>query len=308
MREKGSGMMVGELESLKNQLTVGRWLSPVLVAALLVGCAAFDFQTPRAPDQGPAEPDARSWQAAQDRYSQAGSDELLKAVIEEFERLRQQTPHYPPLLTLLAEAHTLYGAAYADTRRQKHHHFGLAMTLSEQAMLANPGFAAQLGAGLRPTEALDQLGPDDVPAMVIRVTALSYQFREGMSLFQRLRNFRRMADVRALMERALELDPDYEAGVVPFSLAIYHIAAPAFAGGDLARAEELIERAIQTPGLSLLPRWGRAKYLYPATGNQAGRQADLAWILAQDPRAVDSPYRWNVYIQEDARMMLADGP
>ena len=284
---------------------VKRLLLPAMAALLLAGCAAGSFQTITAPDPDPVEPDHGSWQAAQARFAQAGDATILTEAIEALEQLRQQAPHYPPLLTLLAEAHTLYGAAYAQSRQQKHHHYGLAIRLAEQSLLSNPGFLNGVESGLPPAEALDRLTRDEVPAMVIWVTAVSYQFREGMTLFQRLRNFRRMGDVRALMERALVLDPEYEAGVVPFSLAIYHIAAPAIAGGDLERADALIEQAIATPGLSLLPRWGRAKYLYPATGNQAGRQADLEWILNQDPRAVDSPYRWNVYIQADARRMLA---
>ena len=60
----------------------------------------------------------------------------------------------------------------------------------------------------------------------------------------------------------------------------------------------------QAPG-ALLTRWGRAKYLCVRTGDRAGFQRDLEWVLAQDPRRADGPYRWNVYFQRDAREMLS---
>jgi len=41
------------------------------------------------------------------------------------------------------------------------------------------------------------------------------------------------------------------------------------------------------------------------TGDRAGFRRDLEWVLAQDPQRAESPFRWNVYFQRDAREMLA---
>ena len=53
-----------------------------------------------------------------------------------------------------------------------------------------------------------------------------------------------------------------------------------------------------------LGRWGRAKYFHVKVGNRDGFVEDLEWVVAQDPRQATSPYRWNVYFQSDARLML----
>ena len=102
----------------------------------------------------------------------------------------------------------------------------------------------------------------------------------------------------------MELDPAYEHGAVPCSLAVYVIGRPASAGRDLERSAELLAQSIADAPTSLLARWGRAKYLHVRTGDRAAFRQDLEWVLAQDPAQAESPRRWNVYFQRDARDLL----
>jgi hypothetical protein len=287
-------------------------LVPTVCAALLTALLLSGCSSPASPfllpdeNGGVRQVDSEGWQAARSTFDSAGDATSLKRAIEMLETLLSESAFEAPVLTALAEAHTLYGAAYADDRKVKSEHFQRARLLALSALATNPEFQTLISAGDTPGQASNALSPDDVPAMVIWVTATSYLFREGFSLWQRLRHFRQMGDVRTMMERALVLDPDYEAGVVPFSLAIYFIAAPGIAGGDLDTAQGLLDQAENTPGVSLLPSWGRAKYYYPARGRPEAARELLEWILAQNPAGLDSPYRWNVYIQDDARRMLGN--
>lgn len=250
--------------------------------------SSFDAQVNRAKKQHALATDANS----------------LADAIDGLQSLLDQQPDNTVLQVELAEALVLFGAGYETRRGEKRSRFQTAQKHAESALLSNPAFRAALVAGQRPGQAASKLEISDLPAMVIWATATAYLFDEGMTRLGRLRHFRGLEDLRLMMERAMALAPEHEYGLVPFSLAIFHIAAPPIVGGDRERAAELIEQAIATPGISLLPRWGRARYLHPLTGNREALIEDLEWVLSQDPAAVDSPYRWNVFVQRDSQRML----
>jgi len=279
-----------------------------LATIVLAGCAstAGQWSDPNAiPSHDPAL-DQQELKAARTAFTEADSEDSLRAAIETMELLLEAAPDHNRLLVDLAEAYTLLGAAYAQSRRDKRRYFLIAQGHAERTLMNRPAFRQALEQGQRPGRAAQTLDAEDVPAMVIWATATAYLFDEGMSTLGRVRNYRGLEDLRLFMERALELDPEYEYGLAPFSLAIFYIATPTFAGGDLDRAGQLMEQAIDSPGTSLMPRWGRARYLHSLTGDVEAKRTDLEWILSQDARTVDSPYAWNIYVQRDARRMLAD--
>ncbi|TVQ39284.1 MAG: hypothetical protein EA370_04880 [Wenzhouxiangella sp.] len=281
-------------------------LALLLAAGLISGCASTAGQWTIPPVET-AEPD-QPWAEALARihadHVRANDAESLARIIARLEALLDSHPGAAAVRVELAEALVLYGAAYATGRSVKRHLFSDAQAHAESALLTNPGFRSAIEAGQRPGLAASKLESADLPAMVIWATATAYLFDEGMTGLGRLRNFRGLEDLRLFMEQAMTLAPEHEYGLVPFSLAVFHIAAPPIAGGDLDRAAALIEQAIATPGVSLLPKWGRARYLHALTGDREARRADLEWVLAQDPSTADSPYRWNVFVQRDARRML----
>ncbi len=297
------------------------WRSPFQQGALLVvvlllgsGCATTAGQwLPEASDTPHAAQDMAALRSedfetafaqARSQHAWANDADSLTEAIRMLEALLQRYPDNRDVQVELAEALVLYGAAYASGRAAKRARFVAAQQHAERALMANTSFRTALAAGQRPGLAATELDKDDVPAMVIWATATAYLFDEGMTAVGRLRSFRGLEDLRLFMEQALRLAPEHEYGLVPFSLAIFHIAAPPIAGGNRQFAAELIEQAISTPGVSLLPRWGRARYLYPLTRDREQLVADLEWVLAQDPQAVNSPYRWNVFVQRDAQRML----
>jgi len=241
---------------------------------------------------------------AKEQHELATDARSLDQAIDALQTLLDQQPNNTALQVELAEALVLFGAAYEKRRGKKRNRFKTAQKHAESALLSNPAFRAALEAGKRPGQAASKLEIADLPAMVIWATATAYLFDEGMTGLDRLRRFRGLEDLRLMMERAMALAPEHEYGLVPFSLAIFYIAAPPIAGGDRQLAAKLIEQAIATPGVSLLPRWGRARYLHSLTGNREALRQDLEWVLAQDPAAVDSPYRWNVFVQRDSQRML----
>jgi hypothetical protein len=115
-----------------------------------------------------------------------------------------------------------------------------------------------------------------------------------------------MARNTAVMKHLREVAPDWQHGAVHFAWGIYYLALPKVAGGDMELSRQSLDRAVEVGPHSLLPRWGRAKYYAVKTGDRQLFEDDLAWVVAQDPQQMDSPYPWNVYFQRDARAMLED--
>lgn len=291
-------------------------LAAGLVAAGLLwsGCMSWTpgWMTP-VPPRSAGEVEA-ALQRAEALFEVADDAARLRAAIAAYDTALQALPvgsdgHLPAaaarILTQLAEAHVLWGAAYAEGKSEKARSYITGIRYAEQAMACVPAFRRRIEAGASIGEAVAELGQEQMRPMLFWVTGVSYYFKECLRAPSHLWNFRWMLRTREVMARMMEVDPGAEHGAVPFSLAIYYLGLPRSAGGDLDRSAELLARAeAQAPG-ALLPRWGRAKYLCVRTGDRAGFQRDLQWVLAQDPRRADGQYRWNVYFQRDAREMLS---
>jgi tetratricopeptide (TPR) repeat protein len=281
-----------------------------MAAGLLLvgGCMSW---TPgwRSPLLEPSARDVGDAEAALERaealLESADSASRLRQAIAAYDEALRFAPDSGEVLVHLAEAHVLYGAAYSDERRDKAHSYLTGIRYAEQALALNPGFRRRVEAGESVGEATVELGRDELRPMLFWVTGVSYYYKECLGGLGHLTQFRWMLRTREVMDRMMALDPAYEHGAVPFSLAIYFIGLPASAGRDLTRSADLLAQAVAESPTSLLTRWGRAKYLHVKTRNRAAFRRDLEWVMAQDPTAADSPLRWNVYFQRDARELLA---
>jgi hypothetical protein len=237
-------------------------------------------------------------------FENAGDASRLQQAIREYEALLPTAADPGPVLARLSEAHILFGAAYADGKRAKAHAYTTGIRYAERAMAENPAFLRRVTAGEPLGDASAELGRAEIRPMLFWVTGVSYYYKECLGGLGHLLQFRWMLRTRQVMERMMELDPAYEHGAVPFSLAIYYIGLPASAGRDLERSAELLAQSVADAPTSLLAPWGRAKYLHVRTGDRAAFRQDLEWVLAQDPGRAESPLRWNVYFQRDARDLL----
>jgi hypothetical protein len=285
-------------------------LAGLPLLALLVGCmswtpgwegAARSANSASAGESAPG-PDRAGADAL---FENAGDAGRLQQAIREYEALLPSATDPGAVLARLSEAHILFGAAYADGKRAKAHAYTTGIRYAERALAGNPAFLRRVEAGEALGEASAELGRAEIRPMLFWVTGVAYYYKECLGGLGHLLQFRWMLRTRQVMERMMELDPAYEHGAVPFSLAIYFIGLPASAGGDLERSAELLAQSVADAPTSLLARWGRAKYLHVRTGDRAAFRQDLEWVLAQDPARAESPLRWNVYFQRDARALLA---
>jgi tetratricopeptide (TPR) repeat protein len=252
----------------------------------------------------PGDPGALRSQA-EALVQEAGTGEKVEALIGRYEEILQIDPQDCDALSKLGEYHCLLGAAYAKSRTDKKREYFLAIQFCERAMATNGEFKALVSDGKDVGEACRVLGVREMDAMFFWSMAISYLFKECQGTIGSMVNFSWMKRCRQVMERMLEVDPEWRDGVVSFSWGIYYLALPKAVGGDMKKSSEFLDRAIQAGPKSLLHRWGRAKYYDVKIGDAEAFREDLEWVIAQDPRqSVNPTYPWSAYFQRDAKAML----
>lgn len=121
-------------------------------------------------------------------------------------------------------------------------------------------------------------------------------------------------DVTALMERVLELDPDYYHGGAAIFFGSFYAAAPPIAGGGLTKAWPYFEQAFAASDRKFLMvhymvARSYATMLKDQEDELTGKTGDqlfdemLAEIAAADPRAIPELGLANAIIQEKARKL-----
>jgi hypothetical protein len=280
---------------------------PALAFLLLGGCASWSPGWESGPIASPVEAitaPSLDRRGADARFAEATRPEDLRVVAAAYTKALDDAPGDAALLDDLADVHILYAAAWAADPSEKSAWYQAGIRYAERSMATNDRFRERVQGGASVGDAVSELGPERARTMLLWVTGVSYYFKECLGV-RKLWHFRWMPRTRKVMERMLEVDPDFGGGAVYFSLGIYHLAAPRGAGRDLVKSREFLDRAVAASPTSLLTRWGRAKYFHVMTGDRAAFQRDLEWVIAQDPHAPDNTLPWNLYFQRDARETLA---
>ncbi len=248
---------------------------------------------------------ARLLDAARRLESTVDTREGLLEMVRAYEAAAAADPASRKALVGIANARILLATGYTSERWEKAEHYQKAMQAAEKALLLNDDFRRQVEAGTPVWEAVSRLGKDDADGMGYWSFGACYYYREGIPGLARAWNFQWIERARVFMRRIEEVDPTWNDGGNLFNIAIVYIALPQSQGGDLKKAEEYFEKAIQAGLDPILVRWGRAKYLATRNKDREAFRADLEWVLAQDPRqGRKRPYSWNVYFQREAKALL----
>jgi hypothetical protein len=281
-------------------------LVPAISLLLLTGCMSWRPGWERGPISSPATADPAATltrEAADARFAGATDAAALREVAKSWAVALNAAPGDRELLTDLADVHVLYGAAWATSAGEKADWYRAGIRYAERALSTNERFRRRVEAGESVGSAVAESGSDDMRAMLLWTTGVSYMFKECLGV-QKLWQFRWMLRTREVMERMLAVEPEYGGGAVYFSLGIYNLALPPGAGRDLEKSREYLDRAVAASPTSLLTRWGRAKYYYVFMHDRDAFRRDLEWVIAQDPRTPENTVPWNLYFQRDARAEL----
>lgn len=255
----------------------------------------------------PNKPTALSdstFKAAQDCFTTAGDALAVDQCIALHEVALKENPGNYQVRVNAATLYILKGTAYTQSSSAKSEAFSKAMTYSELAMYTNPNFKAKVDAGKQPWEAVDTLGAAEIEAMYYWVTALQYEFKEGMSLPSKIINIKWMQRALVFLDRIEKVAPDFGGGGVEVAKVICYLVLPESLGGSTAKGDEYMQKAVAKQNDWLLPRWARGKYFFPVKGQQKSADADLSWVATQDIANYRDPYPWRVHFQSNAKQLL----
>lgn len=273
----------------------------------LSGCA-MHWEAPwqgAGPNQ-PTDASRTLLQAAEACYAAAGDGPTVDRCLERYDEVLRSNPGDYTALVKAANLYILKGTAYTADSSAKTDAFRRAMQYAELAMYTNPQFKARVDAGAAPWEAADTLGPGEVEAIFFWVTAVQYEFKEGMSLPAKIVNLDWLQHALVFLDRVEAVAPEFGGGAVEFAKVICYVALPESYGGSKAKGDEYMRRAVLRGTDWLLPRWALGKYYLPIKGDKQGAEQELAWVAAQDQSAYRDPYPWRVHFQDDARRLLKD--
>ena len=279
-----------------------------LCAFVTTGCLSKSWK-PQWNLAQPAKPSAdaeKLLETARAKFDSAGDVMKLFESMDAYRAVIKADPGNTEALAFLGNQYILLGTAYTGDRGLKKKYFRQAMTYSELAMYTNPAFKKEVDAGKKPWEAAHTLTKKEVQAMLFWVTALQYEFKEGMLLPAKFVNIGWMHHCIAFLDQIKKVDPEFGNGAVEFAYTICYCALPSFKGGDKKKGMAFMEEAVKKSEGFLLPRWGRGKYYHQVTGEKEVSRNDLRWLLKQRLEDYQDPYPWRVHFLQDAQIQLAD--
>jgi len=242
---------------------------------------------------------------SKEQIGRADNKEKVMELIDTYETILEIDPVHYEALWSLGRYYNLMGYAYSNDEKEKEVSYMNAIKFCEQAMYTNPEFKSLVDKGEIVWNACSVLSKNEMAAMWYWYTGVGTYWKECLGILGKLLNLhwaKRLDKVTTIM---LKTDPAWGGGLPYFGRAMYYIILPGFLGGDMKKAEVLLDKAFEAGPNWLYTRWGRAKYFHTKNKDKGAFKKDLEWLIAQDPFKADSPYPWNVYYQMDAKDMLA---
>jgi len=242
---------------------------------------------------------------AQSQINEADTQEKVLEFIKTYESVLEIDPYNYEALWRLARWLPFLANAYLDSTEDKKKFYMEARKYSEQAMYTNPEFKNLVDRGAKVWEACTVLSNREMAPMFYWYLAGGSYYMQCLSWPSRLINFRQPLRGKKILARMMEINPTWAGGHPYYAWAVRYSLLPKLMGGDLQKAEEFFDKAIEAGPNWMYIRHSRAKFLHRKKKDREAFKKDLEWLLAQDPHKADSPYPANVWFQAEAREMLA---
>lgn len=288
-------------------------LALVVGAVLLTGCSLRTMAINTVAD---------SLVAAGDVYASDDDPELVRQALpfalKTIESLLAEQPENRKLLLAACRGFAQYSYAFVDTHADSLESVDYRAALAERERalklylrardyclrsleLESPGIGRQLE--VAPETALAAFGVDEVPLLYWTGAAWGGALSLGKDRPELMAD---LPAVRALIERSLELDPDYDLGAA-HSVMIVLEALPEAMGGSPERARDHFEQAVTlSRGLSAGPYVTLAKQVSVPAQDWHEFQRLLEQALEIDPEREPSLRLMNIIVQDQARTLLEE--
>jgi predicted anti-sigma-YlaC factor YlaD len=287
-------------------------LLAVFLPLLLLGCSVRSMAINAV---------ANSLSAGGSTFASDDDPELVRDAVpfalKTYEALLEERPRHRGLLLAATKGFTQYSYAFVDTdallledtdpaaSRVQHLRarklYLRARGYGLRALeLDRPGIAAALRQD--PKAAVAAFGPKDVELLYWTAAVWAAVISSGMEDPELVADY---PAVRALLERALELDPDWDEGALHEAMISLE-SVPEAMGGSEARARRHFQRAVElSGGRRAGPYVALASGVSVSTQNRKEFTELLTAALAVDPGAEPESRLANLIAQERARHLLA---
>lgn len=226
----------------------------VLALAILVplGCAGRKAvwkedpaeAQPAATDDGGASADAGAVSAAGDQHWEKRTDPAaIRSALAEWEKAAEANPKNLDLMVKLTRGHYFLADGYLrDDEKAYLATMDKAVKWGERAMVAaSPDFEAKMRDGGKIPEAVKVVPKEGVAAMYWYASSLGkWAKKKGFAVLLGQKD-----NVKATMDRCLELDPNFFYGGPHRYFGAYYAIAPAFAGGDLEKSKVHFNKSLE---------------------------------------------------------------
>lgn len=238
-------------------------------------------------------------------WGQRGDEAHLREAIQAWQQALDRTPTDAVLWARLARAQYFLADAHLSTdparATEAAEQFAAAVTSGERSLLARlPQLGAVLRTGQHFTDVLSSFDERDVPGLYWRTQALARWSRgNGMFVTQSVRD-----ETRRSMARVAQLDRAYDGAGADRFLGDAWATASTTQGGDLERAREHFEYAIEAAPDRFATRVLYALDYATKVQDRALFEAQLHRVLESDPGGADVAAE-NVVEQRRAQAALA---
>lgn len=154
---------------------------------------------------------------------------------------------------------------------------------AERALVAlSSDFGERMRAGTRIEEAVDTLDASAVPALYWRSSNLGkWASAKGFATLLSYKD-----EIRAIMQRCLDLDPTYNHYGPDRYFGVFFGRAPSFAGGDLERSREHFETSMEHEPNYFATHVLMAQDYGIKAQDRTLFDTQLAWVLSHDPESL----------------------
>ncbi len=222
----------------------------VVVSLALTACAGrkavWEGSDPSAPSAGAAGDAAGTSDAVAQGDAQWGERteaDKIKSAIAAWEKAAEADPGNAELLVKLTRAHYFLADGYLrDSEKEYLTTMDKGVKWGEKAMVAaSPEFAKAMQDGAKFPDAVKQVGKGGVPAMYWYASSLGkWAKKKGFAVLLGQKD-----NVKATMDRCLELDPTFYYGGPHRYFGAFYAIAPAFAGGDLEKSKVHFKKSLE---------------------------------------------------------------
>lgn len=167
----------------------------------------------------------------------------IRAAIKVWEQVAAADPKNFEVLVKLTRANYFLADGYLRNDEKEYlRTMDLGVKWGEKAMIASsPEFEAKMRSGGKFPEAVKLVPKAGVPAMYWYASSLGkWAKRKGFAVLLGQKD-----NVKATMDRALELDPNFYYGGPHRYFGAFYAVAPAFAGGDLEKSKVHFNKSLE---------------------------------------------------------------